>query len=132
MKERILVVEDMLENALSALIALGRYDGVEDAVVAGSLSHALKIVNEFKPTVALLDINIPGGSGTEVGRELDKRRIPYVYVTGVGRDNGHGHSIVDAIEIKDKNLKTLLRYERCSKDPEIWQRAYEILQNGTN
>ena len=64
---RILLVED--EPALRELmkVALGAgYDFVE----AGDLAEALELVRSHVPTVVLLDVMLPGGSGLDVLRAV--------------------------------------------------------------
>jgi len=64
---RILLVED--EPALRELmkVALGAgYDFVE----AGDLGEALELVRSHVPTVVLLDVMLPGGSGLDVLRAV--------------------------------------------------------------
>lgn len=128
MKERILIVEDTFINGLFALIAFDEDEGVEDAIVVGELEEALKQAEEFRPTVALLDINIIGGKGTEVGKILAEKKIPFVYVTGItkdGREPDSGHDKIDSIEIKNSIFETLENFPKVEKLSEIWLKAYE-------
>lgn len=124
MKERILVVEDNFINSICALAAFHEDARIEDVVATGELGEALRQVEEFRPTIALLDINIIGGKGTEVGKVLAEKKIPFVYVTGIGKTIGH-HENIEAIEIQSTELKTLERFTTVEKSSEIWAKAYE-------
>jgi CheY-like chemotaxis protein len=131
MKDRILVVEDDFCNCISALVAFDKNENVENVLAAASLTEALKQVEEFRPTLALLDVHIKEGKGTAVGAVLTQKNIPYVYVTGVEPDGNHsdGHDIIAAIEIQDASRKTLARFITRDKDADIWKAAYDFLKN---
>ena len=138
MEDRILVVEDYMPNMVSALMAFHEDDNIEDIIVHGKFEDARRSIGEFRPTVALLDININGGgTGRDIGKILKQQNIPYVYVTGVGPAHGDQseefapQNLLYAIEIKmeeENGLTTLASFEACEKDPEIWRKAYELLR----
>ena len=129
MKERLMIVEDQLINMLGALIAFNEGGNIEVGDVHATIAGALKMIDEFKPTVALLDIHLKDGLSTEVAKVLDEKSIPYLYVTGVG-DLSHGR--IDAIEIQDKNFKTIESFDSIDKGVKIWQKAFEILKERKN
>jgi DNA-binding response OmpR family regulator len=64
---RILLVEDepALRELMKAALGAG-YDFVE----AGDLADALELVRSHVPTVVLLDVMLPGGSGLDVLRAV--------------------------------------------------------------
>ncbi|MEA3514864.1 MAG: hypothetical protein U9R34_05275 [Nanoarchaeota archaeon] len=134
-QEKILVVEDNFINAICAITGLSEYKNIDDVLTTGNYGLTMENLDEYKPTAALVDLNFPGYSGKElpgqaIGKELKKRGIPYLYVTGVSEEYGHDHTNIVAIEVKcDKceGLETLLQFDKVEKDPEIWQAAYDKL-----
>jgi len=130
-KERILVVEDDHINMICALAAFGYDESFEDVIIIPSYDEAVEAIDKFRPTVALLDVNIKGrGTGKDIGGILKEKGIPYVYVTGVSRIGDHSddrHKETFAIEIQSED-ETLGRFEKVEKDQEIWRTAYEKLK----
>ncbi|MCK5510650.1 hypothetical protein KAI65_03860 [Candidatus Parcubacteria bacterium] len=130
MKDRILVVEDNFPNMIGALAAFHNDENVEDVIVIPTFKEVVEKLDEFKPTVALLDIHIIGGTGKDVGKILKEKSIPYIYLTGISIGSGH-HAKIVAIAIKYENakgeLKTLLEINKTDKDQEVWRAAYEKL-----
>ncbi len=47
-------------------------------------------------------------------------------MTGVGPNPSH--DCINAVEIQDSDFKTLERFECVDKNPEIWQKGFEILK----
>ena len=133
--EKTLVVENNIINVICALRGLNKYNGIDDVLITGSYDLTMGQIDKYNPTAALVDLHLPGYSGKElpgqaIGKELKKRGIPYLYVTGVSEEYGHGHTSIVAIEIKHDNgneLETLLRFDKLAKDPKIWQAAYDKL-----
>ncbi len=126
-----MVVEDTFCYAIAAL---GAFDNSEtDVIVVGNLKDALLKIDEYQPTIALLDVNIKGGKGTQVGAVLKKRGIPYIYVTGLDAVNSTGHLMGGIIavaikkEVNDK-LVAVKTMKKQTKDSEVWQEAYKILK----
>ncbi len=79
---RVLIVED------ESLIAMMIEEAVQEAGyiscgTAGSETDALKLAETQPPDFAVLDINLElGGSGLNVGRELNARGVTILYATG--------------------------------------------------
>lgn len=124
MKDRILIVEDRLINQIGAFKA---FREVAEARAEAVVNEAIEAIDMFKPTVALVDMHIIGGLGTQIGKVLREKGIPYVYVTGIGDTS---HNILEAIEIQkedeDGNMVTLARFDKTEKDAEIWEVAYKL------
>jgi len=81
LSSRILMVEDDL--ALSAIVVRHLRARGHDARAAASVEDARELLRAgFRPTVVLLDINLPGDSGWSLlrGRELATAGSPLVYV----------------------------------------------------
>jgi DNA-binding response OmpR family regulator len=67
---RVLVVED--DNAIAqALKARLMHEGY-DVYLAQDAVSAVSVAREASPAVALLDINMPGGTGFDVARRIDR------------------------------------------------------------
>lgn len=75
---RVLIVDDepLARARLAAL--LGECDGVEIIGSLGDGEAALGSLGELRPDVLLLDINMPGLSGTSVAQRLARRTRPQV------------------------------------------------------
>lgn len=81
----VLIVED------DALIALDFEDtiagfGVKLVRTAGSVARAMALIADRAPDFALLDIGIAGGNSFAVAERLQAMQIPFVFITGYGRD----------------------------------------------
>jgi signal transduction histidine kinase len=91
---RILVVDDN-EDAIFTLSSLLELDGHE-VRTATSGPHALEVLRDFKPDIALLDIGLPGMSGYELARHLRSQphfhRMTLVALTGWGQDEDRRQS----------------------------------------
>ena len=87
MSVRIMIAEDqaMVRQALVAL--LGLEADIEVVAQAGSGDEAIAMVRKHQPDVAVLDIEMPGGTGIEVARQLreDGYEGQVVIVTTFGR-----------------------------------------------
>ena len=62
---------DALREGLAALLPGG---GIEVVAAAGTVAAALDVVERFEPDVALVDLQLPDGSGIDLTRELLARR----------------------------------------------------------
>jgi DNA-binding response OmpR family regulator len=77
--DEILIVEDDSESAeILAARAVAHFD--RPAVVAGSLFEAQAYLDENRPVVALLDMLLPDGDGTELLLRLDREQVPAIAV----------------------------------------------------
>jgi CheY-like chemotaxis protein len=83
---RVLIADDN-EDAAETLAMLLRLEGHE-VVVADGGEAAIRLAEEHRPEVALLDIGMPGVSGYEVARHIrarpDGAHVLLVAVTGWG------------------------------------------------
>jgi CheY-like chemotaxis protein len=80
------VVEDEM------LVALALSAGLQDAdaeVVAstGSANEALAIIESQRLDGALLDANLKGRPVDDIAAALTRRKVPFVFVTGYGRES---------------------------------------------
>ena len=116
-KQRILIIEDDLANMIGALSAFNEDKDVEDCLAVGNYQEALVKIEEFKPTLALVDVNIIGGSGRDLANILKEKGIPFVFVTASG--NG--------VEIQSEGGTLAKIGESSDKGPEVWRAAYGFL-----
>jgi CheY-like chemotaxis protein len=70
-----LLVEDMLEEL-----------GAEIVGHAANPAAAIEVLGRTEPTIALLDVNLAGQRVYPVVEHLERRSIPFVFLTGYGRD----------------------------------------------
>lgn len=118
--EKVLIVEDDLVNCICALEA---FKDSEDCIVLTAFNkECIKKLEEFNPTVALLDIDIAEGSGLDFGKLLKQKGTPFVYVTRVGTN----------VQIQDENNTALAEFQKQKKDIEIWLSAYGTLNTERN
>jgi DNA-binding response OmpR family regulator len=81
---RVLVVEDeaILAQFLVDVLADDAFHVVGPCA---TLSAALLLATDQAIDVALLDVNVGGGQVTVVADKLLERKIPFLFVTGMGR-----------------------------------------------
>ncbi len=86
----ILLIED--ETMVSFLI-----EEMLEQLGAASIRHAarleagLALVEEKLPAAAILDVNIAGETVFPLAEKLQAAGVPFVFITGYGRDGLHGH-----------------------------------------
>jgi DNA-binding NtrC family response regulator len=81
MKVKVLIVEDELIVATDIRKTLER-NGIRVVGVARSAEKALEMVQEFQPTIALVDIFLKGNlTGIDLANQLNKKGIPFIYVS---------------------------------------------------
>lgn len=69
MHPRVLICDDEpLLRELMRIALVGEY-AVEEA---GSVSEAIEVATDFRPDIALVDVMMPGGSGLDIVRHLNK------------------------------------------------------------
>ncbi len=83
---RILVVED--ESMIALYIAeLLEDNGFKVVGPVATLSGAIALASRETLDGALLDVNIVGGRVDNVAEILNRRGVPFIFVTANGRDN---------------------------------------------
>lgn len=98
---RILVVEDH-DDARELLADLLAMRGYETCAV-GDAGAALAVAGEFAPTIAVIDIGLPGIDGYDLARRL--RAVPglaelrIVAVTGYGNESDRRRSAAAGIDV---------------------------------
>lgn len=135
--DRVLVVEDYLPNIVSAVNALRnlRKKGlIEDMAGAGNYKEFLRVLDEFKPTLALSDATIPRDAGMEaedlrdeISKELDKRGIPYIFVTKAPIKGTHDYNVT-ILEREGGQYKPFKEFDTEKKDNIVWEEAYRRLK----
>ena len=81
----VLIVED------DAIIALDFEDtilnfGVKQVRTAGGVARALALIADRAPDFAVLDVALAAGNSFAVAEKLQAMQIPFVFITGYGRD----------------------------------------------
>ncbi len=66
----VLVVDDQAPFRLAARAVLRRLDGFEFAGEASSGPEAIELIDELRPALVLMDINMPEMSGIEATRQI--------------------------------------------------------------
>jgi len=82
-KRLILIVDDdqLLAEFLSVILQNAGYETMQ----AHSADHALRLVAEREPDMALLDIHMPGMSGLELAKQLNRETsVPFMFLSGRG------------------------------------------------
>lgn len=124
---RVLVVDDS-EGAAQNLATLVKTWGYQ-ATYATSGAAALTAAAEFRPTVVLLDLNLPDQHGYEVAKQLVKQapdgaKLSFVAVTGwnqvadqlLSAAAGIAHHLVKPVN--EDTLKTILEGYQAAQDGE--------------
>jgi CheY-like chemotaxis protein len=83
--KRFLVVEDEPLIALDIVPVLER-SGALAAGPVGTVDEALLLIEKVKLDAALLDANLRGQSAAEIAAALTRANVPFVFVTGYGRE----------------------------------------------
>ncbi|HEU4460059.1 MAG TPA: ATP-binding protein [Methylibium sp.] len=114
---RVLVADDN-RDAADSLALLLSIDGHE-VQVAYEGQEALRRYADFRPQIALLDLDMPGRSGAEVAREIRRQQaaepVMLVAITGYGQagdrssaiDAGFDHHLTKPVELA--RLQALMR-----------------------
>lgn len=82
-KRLILIVDDdkLLAEFISELLRHAGYDTMQ----AHGADEALKLISEREPDMALLDIHMPGMSGLELAKQLNRNTsVPFMFLSGRG------------------------------------------------
>lgn len=91
---KVLLVDDNAD-AVETTAEILRYSGLEVAVALEPL-QALTLVGSFEPSVAVIDIGLPGMSGyelaTEIFRQAGSRRPRLIALSGFGQAQDHVNS----------------------------------------
>lgn len=83
---RVVIADDEPIARRGLLRLLGKASNVEVVGEAGDGATALKLIQDSRPNVAFLDVQMPGGTGLEVARALEKSERPaIVFVTAYDR-----------------------------------------------
>ena len=78
---RVLLIEDNMIIALDTEEML-REIGVQEVLVSGSVTQALRAIEKDRPDFAVLDFNLGEESSEPVARELKRADVPFVLATG--------------------------------------------------
>jgi light-regulated signal transduction histidine kinase (bacteriophytochrome) len=79
----VLLVEDSLIIALDAEDILKRL-GAAEVVTTGTIEQALEVIEELKPDMAMLDINLGDQTSYAIADRLSDLGIPFLFATGYG------------------------------------------------
>lgn len=80
---RVLLVEDQVLIALDAENNL-RQLGAAQVVIAPTAEHAMKAINQARPDLAVLDVNLGDHTSTPVAEALRNLGVPFMFATGYG------------------------------------------------
>ncbi|KAA6181842.1 GAF domain-containing protein [Thiohalocapsa marina] len=79
--DKVLILEDNMIIAFDIEQVLASL-GYQNIVLAASVSEALKVIEQGKPCLAVLDINLGTDNSEPVGRELLALSVPFIFATG--------------------------------------------------
>ena len=77
---RVLIIDDEAPARRGLRETLGKL-GVTEVRDAATIAQAVKAIEEERPDVLLLDIDMPGGGGFKLLEKLPARGIPVIFVT---------------------------------------------------
>ncbi|MGN0394807.1 MAG: response regulator transcription factor [Coprococcus sp.] len=118
MTQKILIIDDDVD--LSMLIQDMLTDHGYEAILAGSIEAAYKVLEQEKVDLILLDINLPDGTGFELCSELRKvSTVPVIFASArtsendkvTGLDMGGDDYIAKPYSLKElmSRIKSILR-----------------------
>ena len=81
--KKVLLVEDSLIIALDAEDILRRL-GASEVTTQATVADAIAAIVEFKPDVAVLDINLGSANSFPIASQLLERNIPFMFASGYG------------------------------------------------
>ena len=81
--ERVLLVEDSLIIALDAEDAIERL-GADSVVTASTVWEGLEAIDSFRPTLAMLDVNLGDSTSYAIADKLLALGTPFVFASGYG------------------------------------------------
>lgn len=86
MAHRVMILEDdpFIALDMEGLVEEAGYDVL--GPVASAKAALRLIANDNCPDCALLDFNVTGGTSEALARELDRRGVPYMFLTGNADD----------------------------------------------
>jgi len=130
---RIVIAEDqkLLLGALAALIELE--EDMEVVGRAGNGTEAVKLVQQLKPDVCVMDIEMPGMSGLEAAEQLKSEGCKVIILTTFARSGYFERAVkagVDGYLLKDSPSEQLAESIRMIMSgrriyaPELIDRAY--------
>lgn len=124
---RVLVVEDEKNQRQMLTRALTEMEF--QAAAVGSGEEALKILDEFAPTLAMLDLNLPGIGGLELASEIQKRQpqTRMIVLTGYGDLETARHAI--RLDVVDFLLKPCPLGELEAAVSRAYQKAAQTLDD---
>jgi DNA-binding NtrC family response regulator len=81
-RNKILIVDDerFIRTTLAEALKSWDYDTAE----AGTIAEAIKVFDEFEPAIAILDIDLPDGSGLDLLTQIKERRAETIVVMITG------------------------------------------------
>lgn len=83
--KKVLVVEDSMMVAID-MVDMFQQIGVHSVETAATVAQALRLLEDFTPDFALLDVSLRRGTTFEVATVLQDRGIPFCFGTGYGSD----------------------------------------------
>ncbi|MDF1779968.1 MAG: response regulator transcription factor [Alcanivoracaceae bacterium] len=107
MTSTVLIIEDV-EDVRTWLAGLAQQELAADTVYqAGSVGEGLRLINEHRVSLALIDLGLPDGSGTEIIRALKQQQPDcYCVVTTIFDDSENLfnalHAGADGYVLKDE------------------------------
>lgn len=75
---KVLIVDDSMLIRRSLIKLLDQLDCSLQFAEAVNVSEGIRMMNEFKPDIAIIDIRVPGGSGYDVLEQAEKLEKPPV------------------------------------------------------
>jgi CheY-like chemotaxis protein len=95
----VLLVEDSLIIALDAEDILRRL-GAMHVATAGTVEHALEVIETEQPSLALLDINLGDQTSFPIADRLLDAGIPFLFATGYGEQAQLPHRHADRMVVQ--------------------------------
>ena len=111
---RLLLVDDLPLIRIGLRRLLERTEWIEVIGEAGSVAEAVAVAIRLKPTIVLMDVRLPDGSGVQACRQI-RTACPDIRVIFLSAFADHDAlsailvSQADGYVVKDMNTRTLIR-----------------------
>jgi len=123
-KKRILIVDDELE-LLHMLESILKGDGYCNLAFASTRKEAVSAAASFSPELAILDVNLPDGSGYDLMKELRKTAdYPVIFLTARGEEDDKYAGL--GLGADDYIVKPFLPKELLLRIAAILKRCYKM------
>lgn len=132
---KVIIIDDEQNAVQSLRTILSEYcDDIEICGTAGSALDGIKIINQLRPDLVFLDVEMPHGTGFDMLDAIQERFFKVVFTTA------YNHYAIKAIKYSaldyllkpldiDEVIAVVKKIQTASEPPEITQKKYDNFLN---